>query len=219
MSQTPAAVGLLGGTFDPVHRGHIACADWARQLLGLSQLRLLPAAVPPLKAQTAASAEQRAEMVALACADHPGLCCDPRELRRPGSSFTWQTLTELRAELGAETPLVFVLGEDSLAGLEKWYRWQDLLGLCHLAVLRRGDTPLALSPGLAQMLEQRVTEPEYLLGSAAGGVTWLKQPLCEISSTMVRARLLAGAPVDSLLPSPVIEYIKRHDIYLPSATD
>lgn len=218
MLEVPAAVGLLGGTFDPIHSGHIACANWAKKILGLSELRLLPAAVPPLKERPAASAEQRLAMVSLACADHPGLRCDARELTRSGPSYTWQTLVELRAELTPETPLVFVLGEDALEGLERWHRWEDLLGLCHFAVLRRGDGPLVLSPGLSAMLEQRVTAPQALLESAAGGVAWLQQPLYDVSSTVVRARLLAGEPVDSLLPKPVIEYIKRYDIYSsPSA--
>lgn len=217
MSDVPAAVGLLGGTFDPIHSGHIACANWARKILGLSELRLLPAAVPPLKTRTGASAKQRVDMVSLACADQPGLCCDARELTRTGASYTWQTLAELRAEVTAETPLVFVLGEDALEGLEQWHRWQGLLSLCHFAVLRRGDAPPVLSSGLSALLEQRVTAPEALLESAAGGVAWLQQPLYDLSSTVVRARLLAGEPVDSLLPKPVIEYIKRHDIYSSSA--
>ena len=218
MSEMPAAVGLLGGTFDPIHCGHIACADWARRFLGLSELRLLPAAVPPLKAHTGASAEQRVDMVSLACATYSGLCCDARELNRAGASFTWKTLTEVRAELTADIPLVFILGQDALEGLEQWYRWHDLLSLCHFAVLRRGDRPPALSPRLADVIEPRVAAAEALLGSAAGSVAWLQQPLHDVSSTLVRARLLAGEPVDSLLPERVIEYIKRHDIYSSSAT-
>lgn len=209
-----------GGTFDPVHLGHIAIARAARDELQVA-VRLLPAADPPHRATPGADAEQRCEMLRLALGDEPGLLLDRRELERarrdPGvPSYTVDTLAELRAELGPTRPLAWLVGADSLLSLTSWHRWEHLLGLAHFIVAERPGIPLrdAVDGALGEALQGRWTDDvQRLFASAAGGVLRLQQPLRSESASEVRARIAAGGAWRALLPPPVADYVATHQLY------
>lgn len=206
------AIGVLGGTFNPVHIGHLRGALDARSLLGLTAVRLVPAAMPPLKTQPSVPAEHRLAMLQRAVADVDGLEVDGRELAREGPSYTVDTLLSLRAECG-QTPLVFLMGADALAGLQRWSRWEQLLELANIAVLRRPGARGNPPPGLEDWWSRHVTESSLLAAQPAGAVAWLDQHPIDVSSTRVRSLLAAGESVRFLLPDAVIEYIHAHDLY------
>lgn len=128
---------LFGGTFDPIHYGHLQTVEALARQVGLRQVTLLPNNVPPHRPQPEASAAQRVAMVELAIADRPLFNLDTRELARQTPSWTVETLEQLRAERGAAQPLAFIIGQDSLLSLHKWHRWESLLDLCHLLVCQR----------------------------------------------------------------------------------
>lgn len=212
-------VGILGGTFNPVHYGHLRSAVELVEHLGLVQLRLMPAAVPPHREPPGCSAEHRAAMVELAIRGEPRLCCDRRELARPGPSYTIDSLVELRAELGAETPLVLVIGYDALLGLAQWHRWRELLDFAHLVVLARPGWQLPGEGELGSWLEQhRAGEPGLLLESPAGRVHVEALRPLDISATEIRTLLQSGKSVRYLLPEPVLDYIEVHRLYRQGET-
>ncbi len=209
-----------GGTFDPVHQGHLAIARAARDELQVA-VRLLPAADPPHRPPPGADAQQRSQMVALAIGEEPGLLLDERELQRaarhPGQpSYTVDTLIELRQELGPARPLAWLVGADSLLGLPSWHRWQELFGLAHLIVADRPGSALqwTVEGPLGAALAGRWAEsPDVLFSRAAGTILRLHQPLRSESASQVRAVLGQGGDVRGLLPAPVADYIARHQLY------
>jgi nicotinate-nucleotide adenylyltransferase len=137
MSESHTLEALFGGTFDPIHFGHLKPVEVLAAQVGLKKVTLLPNNVPPHRPQPEASPSQRVEMVRLAIADLPLFDLDLREMQRDTPSFTLETLTELRAERGDDQPLAFIIGQDSLLTLHKWHRWEELLSLCHLLVCKR----------------------------------------------------------------------------------
>ena len=201
------AVGVLGGTFDPVHHGHLRLALEVREALGLEAVRLMPTAATNLRNAASASAAQRLAMLNLALC--PGLQLDEREIRRGGRSYTLDTLVELRGELGTR-PLCFILGADAWNGLPRWHRWQELTTYAHLVVATRPGVVLQEIPELAPALRGSAAE---LLATPAGGVLQVRIPLLPISSTDLKARLRAGRAIDHLTPSSVVEFISRHALY------
>ena len=207
------ALGVLGGAFDPVHIGHLRGAIAVREHLGLERVDLLPAAQSPLKDAATVTAADRLAMLEAAVRGVPGLGIDARELAREGPSYTVDTLTELRREVGQVLPLIWIVGTDILPALPRWSRWQQLLELAHLVILER---PGADSPPLAvtQWLDQHRIDQNALLTSAAGGVMTLDQPVLDIASSDIRALLAAGRDPRFLLPDVVMEYIKRHKLFM-----
>ncbi|PKH70539.1 nicotinic acid mononucleotide adenylyltransferase [Stenotrophomonas sp. Betaine-02u-21] len=209
-----------GGTFDPVHNGHLAIARAARDALNLP-IRLLPAADPPHRPAPGASAEQRCRMLQLALADETGLLLDRHELERAARhrqrpSYTVDTLTELRQAFGADTPLAWLVGADSLLSLATWHRWQDLFGLAHFIVAERpgSSLPQVVEGVLGQALHGRWTDqPQDLEDAAAGRVLRLHQPLRSESASEVRARIAAGGTWQALVPPAVAGYITGHRLY------
>lgn len=209
-----------GGTFDPVHLGHLAIARAARDQLQVA-VRLLPAADPPHRPVPGANAAQRAEMLALAIGDEPGLLLDLRELerarRQPGTpSYTVDTLRELRAELGPRQPIAWLVGADSLLGLPGWHQWEDLFRLAHFIVADRPGSSLeqTLPAPLQRALESRWAESDKALFSAhAGRVLRLHAPLRSESATAVRERIAAKGDWRQLLPGPVADYVAEHGLY------
>lgn len=203
---------FYGGTFDPVHDGHLAVARAARDALD-AQVRLMPAADPPHRAAPGADAAQRAHMLDLAVADERGLRVDRRELRRAGRSYTVETLREARAEFGAERPLALLVGADSFLDLPQWRQWQDLFGLAHFVVAERPGSPLdtarieAIAPG------RETDDPEALRRAPAGRVYRLKQPLHAESASQVRQLIAQGRPWDEFVPAAVAAYIRRSGLY------
>lgn len=217
-SRFPVPDSLLlfyGGTFDPVHDGHLAIARAARDALDC-MVRLVPAADPPHRAPPGADAIQRAAMLDLAIAGEPRLCVDRRELLRDGPSYTVETLRGLRADYGAQAPIAWLVGADSLIGLPTWREWQALFGLAHFVVAERPgfDLDAALPPVLAEALADRWTgaAPD-LRANPAGRVFRLRQPLHAGSATDVRDRIAAGDAWEPLVPVAVAGHIRRHGLY------
>lgn len=210
-----------GGTFDPIHCGHVAVARQVCAALGVD-VHLLPAADPPHKDATHADATHRLRMVELAVAGERGLRVDARELARDAPSYTVDTLLALRSELGGEVPLVWMIGADSLAQLHRWHRWRELFTLAHvLTVARPGHAAMleverGAPAGLVDELTARLSPIEALRDTPAGRLALLPvDPPRAESSTDVRARIAAGQPWRHLVPPPVAAYIDRHRLYAP----
>jgi len=208
-------IGILGGTFDPPHVGHLALARSARDAMALDEVRLIPTGRSWQKAGSGASAAQRVEMVRCALRgvpDHEHLVVDDREARRDGPSYTVDTLASLRAELGQEAALVLVLGSDQLHNLSTWHRWDELFTLAHLAITQRERVPLT---GLPDAVEAEVTRRgrDALTDTPAGSIVFFRMPAVAVSATGLRAQLGRGERPDGLSPTAVLDYIDLHRLY------
>ena len=203
-------IGILGGTFDPIHYGHLRPAQEAREILALTELRLLPAAQPPHRPPPQASPMQRLAMVELAVRDLPELRVDDRELYRAGPSYTVHTLESLRAEFPT-TPLCLLIGADQFGSFETWHRWQEIPNLAHIVVLSRAGTQSGPSPTWAKGRECK--DYRMMNETLAGRLVFLPVSPQDISATRIRAALARGESVDSLLPEAVLEYIQVNRIY------
>ncbi len=215
MSASPTdagPIGLLGGTFDPIHIGHLCLGEEARDLLGLSEVRFIPAGDPPHRDAPATPARHRLELVRLAVADNPAFAVDPCETGRSGKSYTVTTLQALRSRVGAYRPLVLILGADAFHGLPGWHRWTELIGLAHIAVASRPGTLLA--GAVPEALASRIVEdPRTLHESPAGCVVPFHMTPLAVSASLVRELLASGRSARYLLPNPVLDYIARHHLY------
>ena len=206
---------LFGGTFDPVHYGHLRPVEALAAQVGLKKVTLLPNNVPPHRPQPEATPAQRVAMLQAAIAERPLFDIDERELARDTPSWTVSTLEALRAERGSQQPLGFIIGQDSLLTLAKWHRWQDLLSLCHLLVCKRpGYAAQMETPEMQRWLEQHLTQDVERLRQLPAGHIWLAEtPLYNISATEIRRRRHQGIACDDLLPQGVINYIDRFGLY------
>ena len=208
----PALHVLYGGTFDPVHAGHLAIARAAHQALGVP-IHLMPAADPPHRPPPGATAVQRVAMLDLALQAEAGLRLDLRELGRSGRSWSVDTLRGLREEIGEHAPVALLVGADSFAGLPTWKSWHELFDLAHFVVASRGDDT-GLPPELEAALAGRVAGSVDELGQVpAGRVLWLRQPLHPHSATAIHPRIAAGQPWRHLVPPPVADYIEAQGLY------
>ncbi len=204
---------ILGGTFDPVHFGHLRPAMDVQQALGIACVHLLPCRLPPHRAVPLATAEQRLELLRLAVAEEPALEIDERELRRDGPSYMVDTLESLRAEQN-DQPLCLVLGMDALLDLERWHRWQDILTLCHLVVMHRPGSPWPQQGILAERVNSaRVTDAGALAKQPAGCVIGIPVTQMAVSSTQIRDLLAAGQSPRYLLPNAVLNRIRQEKWY------
>lgn len=206
---------IYGGTFDPIHYGHLNVAEALAEHLRLTQIVLMPNNVPPHRPQPQASSAQRKSMIALAIANNPLFRLDCRELRRATPSWTVETLEEIRAEIGMTQPLGFIIGQDSLHSISHWHQWEKLLSLCHLLVCRRPGYPLEMAtPMLQKWLNDHQTQRVDSLHSCPAGYIYLAPtPLYDISATEVRRRLTQGLSCQDQLPPAVWQYIQRHHLY------
>jgi len=211
------AIGILGGTFDPVHFGHLRSALEVCLQLNLDHVRLIPCAVPPHRQATMASAEVRRLMLELAVKSVPQLMVDDRELQREGPSFTVDTLLSLRQEF-KDNPLFLILGTDAFKGLASWSRWQQILSLAHIVVVQRPDETLELQEELQDWYQQHLAQiaDRHL---AAGKIWPLTVTSLAISATQIRQDLLAANPVNFLLPDSVIAVIEQLGLYRTNASD
>jgi nicotinate-nucleotide adenylyltransferase len=219
-------LGILGGTFDPVHYGHLELAREVRAALRFAALRLVPAGDPPHRAAPVASAEHRLAMLELALADYPTLEVDAREIRRAAPSYTVSTLEELRADAPAR-PLALVVGADAFLGFPTWHRWEALFELAHVVVAARPGIVLddALAPALAVHWTRRLRFDARVLAATPAGAIFV-QPTTPraISASAIRRDLARGpeglAAVRGLLPASVLAYIDRNQLYRsrPDAT-
>lgn len=209
-------LGLFGGTFDPIHLGHLRLAETARDALGLTWVRFIPAGQPPHRAAPGASGADRLAMTRLATAGNPHFEVDPAEVDAAQASFTILTLERLRGELGPTQPLVLLLGTDAFLGLPTWRRWTELLAFTHVAVANRPGYPLdaaRMPANLAELFRHHRAAPEALATRPAGSIVPFEIPPMTISATDIRARCAAGLSVGDLLPPPVVDYISRHQLY------
>ena len=207
-------VGVFGGTFNPVHYGHLRSALELVERLQLQQLRLMPSAEPPHRELPACSAAHRLAMVELAVAGEPRLACDARELQRPGKSYTIDSLMELRRELGAASSLCMVMGCDAVLGITGWHRWQELLDWAHIVVIARPGWHLPQTGMVAQWLQShRAVAADALRQRPAGSIMIEELRPLAISSTEIRALLAAGQSARYLLPQSVLDYIQTHHLY------
>lgn len=186
-----AAIGILGGSFDPVHNAHLSIARTALESLSLDRVVWIPSGTPPHRAAPLASAAQRIAMLELATACEPRFSIDAREIAKSTPGYTVETLEELRADLGAAADLVLLIGADQYARLDTWHRWQDLYTLARIAVFAR--------PGLALAPSDRVTVVPCV-------------PM-DVSSSGIRRRIAAGEAPRGLLPDAVLDYIGRAGLY------
>ncbi len=226
-------IGLYGGSFDPVHQGHVATARELRERFGFREIRFLPAARSPLKGAATAD-HHRLAMLERALAGQPGLVIDARELDRPPPSYTIDTLRQVRAELGPDEALVFILGLDSFLELPRWKDWQALTDLAHLLVVDRPGSawPAGLAPDaaaptapanaadpalLAWLAPRLVRDPARLATTPAGAVLLAATDPHDIASRHVRAAVRAGRATSGWLAPAVRDYIDHHHVYCGEA--
>ncbi len=206
-------LGILGGTFDPVHHGHLRLALEAQAALGLSAVRLIPARRQPLREQASASPAQRLEMLTRAIEGEQTLTIDDRELRREGPSYTVDTLASLRRELPG-VPLCLLIGGDSWEELERWHQWRELIGLAHLVVVHRpGYAGVSESLCRERFGREPASSPAALATRPAGEVLPLALPPLAISATRIRGLIREGGNPRYLLPDSVLQYIHDHRLY------
>jgi nicotinate-nucleotide adenylyltransferase len=216
-------LGLLGGSFNPVHNGHLAIARQTRESLGLDRILFIPTSLPPHKPSSSlAPAPDRYEMVRLAIASDPSLAISDVEIRRPGKSYSIDTVRLLQQEYGAQAQLLFLIGLDAFLDFPSWRDPQILLGLCSFVVLSRpGLSFRSLStvallppipyPSLADLDAERISRIEAQVGTQR--LICLKLPPSPISASDIRARIRQGLPVANLLPPSVESYILQHHLY------
>jgi len=214
------ALGLLGGTFDPIHFGHLRLAEEMGELLGLTEVRILPAGSPPHRGQPRAAAHHRLEMARRGVAGNPRFVLDEREIRKSSPSYSVETLTALREEMAPGTPLILFMGADAFMGLTTWHRWQELLDLAHLAVAHRpGFVSAVWEDALPEPLRKllatrRCDQPAEMMEKPAGLIHLHAITQLDISASQIRERALRGKSLRYLLPDSVIDYINEHRLYV-----
>lgn len=212
-------IGLLGGTFDPIHFGHLRGALEAAECLGLDELRLIPSARPPHRGEPRATARQRLDMVRLAIdgrrAALSGIRVDDRELARDRPSYSVETLESLRRDLGDTVTLFMILGWDAFGGLPSWHRWEELLGLCNVVVLQRPDFDPELPEVLKDLLAARSVSDPASASARYGQIICMSQTPLAISATHIRELVAADRSPRFLLPDAVLDYIETNGLYRP----
>jgi nicotinate-nucleotide adenylyltransferase len=207
-------IGILGGTFDPIHFGHLRPALDMQQALGFEELRLLPCRQPPHRDQPHAAPEQRLTMLQLATLGEAGLSIDERELHRDGPSYMVDTLLSLRAELGDDSCLALLIGMDALHGLDRWQRWRELVDLCHLVVATRPGWSAPQQGAVADLVRERqVADAALLRALPAGKLMFCPVTALDISASRIRALVADGKSARYLLPDAVLEYIQMTGLY------
>jgi nicotinate-nucleotide adenylyltransferase len=207
-------IGIFGGTFDPIHFGHLRTAFELLQSLRLSEMRFMPAGNPPHREVTIASAEQRLEMVQAATQGQPGFVVDDREIRREGLSYSVDTMRTLRADF-PERALCLIVGMDAFLGLPKWHQWRELLELAHLVVAHRPGWRAPSMGPLGELLVDRGTGRINDLHEARAGCIYIHAVTqLEISSTEVRKLIAAGRDPRYLMPDAVRAIIEKTGCYV-----
>jgi len=206
---------LFGGTFDPVHYGHLLPVEALANLVGLGRVTIMPNNVPPHRPQPEASAAQRKTMLELAIADKPLFALDDRELKRDTPSWSSQTLQEWREEQGPTRPLAFIIGQDSLLTFPTWHRYDTILSQCHLIVCRRPGYAMVMDSEVDQqwLLQHQTHRIDDLHTLPAGKIYLAETPWFNISATQIRARLARDESCDELVPAHVLDYIREQGLY------
>ncbi|GAA5317023.1 MAG: nicotinate-nucleotide adenylyltransferase [Candidatus Pelagadaptatus aseana] len=204
--------GYFGGTFDPIHNGHLRMAIELQETLGFDQFALVPCHQPPHR-QAHSDDRVRAQMVSLALEQCPGLQLDPRELERDSLSYSIDTLQQLRDELGDAASISWCVGMDSLVNIGSWHRWRELLDYAHLVVVARPGWQLPQSGEVADWLQQHRADTDVLHRRPCGAVVIQPLSLLQISATDIRQRVASGNSVQFLLPEPVRQFIEQNGLY------
>ena len=220
-SQSPIApIGILGGTFDPIHNGHLRLAQEALEQCNLASVRFIPSGAPPHRNAPHASAQQRLDMVCLALQGNSSFMLDEREIHRTDPCYTVHTLTALRTELDAQQPLCLLLGGDAFLLLHTWHEWKQLFELAHIVVMQRaGGSPLGNAMNEADTFLRNeyharlAPAPRVLHESPAGAILVADMPALEISATDIRRRRAEGRSMRYMLPDAVANYIQSHQLY------
>ncbi len=211
-------IGILGGTFDPIHNGHIGLAVEAHEQLKLDQVRFIPVHIPPHRETPYASANHRRSMIELAIKDKPNLYIDLRELKNETISYSINTLKSLRHEF-ADDSLCLILGRDAFNKIDSWKDWQELLHYAHIIVANRPNESLDnVSAELKTWIEKYQTRDQELIKkNLSGHIYYINIPMLNISSSMVRQHYKDGETVDNLLPTVIQDYIKNNHLYRDTA--
>lgn len=206
-------IGIFGGTFDPIHYGHLRCALELYQQLNLQNVRFIPCQNPVIDKTAHATILQRLTMLKKALADQPSFLLDEREIHRTTPSYSVDTLLSLREEF-PHTPLCFIIGSDALNNLHRWHRWQELITLAHLIVITR---PKAISPqqrSIQKLIhEHQISDAKQLVQQISGYLFVVDTIQLDISGTMIRQQIAAGLNPRYLLPDEVLQYIRKEKLY------
>ena len=215
---TTSAIGLFGGTFDPIHFAHLRLAEEMTDTFGLERVCFIPTSVPPHRNEPSASPAHRLAMTRLAIQGNPRFVVDGRELKRAGTSYTFDTLAEIRAESDSR-PLCLMMGADAFVALTTWHRWEELFDLAHVVVARRPGFPLEQlasslpGPLRTQYLRRQAVDPAALGATPAGNIFAHELTALDVSATELRTLIKRHASLRYLLPDAVIEYIEEHRLY------
>jgi nicotinate-nucleotide adenylyltransferase len=214
-----APIGVLGGTFDPIHHGHLRLAEELGATLRLEAVRLVPSGTPPHRSAPLAVAEHRLAMTRLATAGNNRFKVDEREMRRAGPGYMYDTLSDLRAESGAAQPLVLIVGADAFLEFATWHRWHEIFGRAHVAVAHRPGFPVERwsermpQPLAREYAARLMQQPLAVHLTPAGGIVVVPFTALDISATAIRDMLKAGTSPRYLLPDAVLDYIRAHRLY------
>jgi nicotinate-nucleotide adenylyltransferase len=203
-------IGIFGGTFDPVHYGHLRSALEVKEAFGLTEIRLLPSAQPPHREQPTATALMRVQMLELAIKNQPGFVIDTRELDRAGQSYMVDTLKSFRLEFPRQ-PLLLFIGSDAFKNLTTWHQWQQLFDYAHIVVMTRPGFKLQELDGYFKA--KKANQIKELTQAPAGGLFFQPVTQLEISATAIREMIAEKHNPGFLLPEAVIEYIRQHALY------
>ncbi|MDQ1363006.1 MAG: nicotinate-nucleotide adenylyltransferase [Pseudomonadota bacterium] len=203
-------IGVLGGTFDPVHYGHLRPALEVMQQAGLDEVRFLPNRQPPHRTRPWLDADTRKKLIQLAIADEPGFVLDERELRRDGPSFMVDTLADLRCDF-PDAALCLLLGSDAFAGFTQWKEWQAILGLCHIIVMTRPGAELTSLPAQPAAVAACISHDAHSLRNGLHGVILLQSVTqLDISASRIRECMQQGLSTRYLLPDSIIDFLGQH---------
>ena len=209
---------MLGGTFDPIHFAHLRLAEECADGIGLGKVRFIPTGTPPHRAVPRVAAVHRMEMVRLGISGNPRFEADDREVRRQGVCYTFDTLIELRAELG-QRPLCLLMGSDAFSALTTWHRWEELFDLAHIVIAHRPGFSLqqlqsSLPGPLRKIYLQRLVASTGGLRRDPGGAVYVREiTALDIAATQIRALLAGGDSARYLVPDAVLDYIERNRLY------
>lgn len=208
-----SCLAILGGTFDPVHLGHVHTAMRAAEKIDVPRVHLMPCHIPPHKAGTVTSTEHRLAMLDLVCQQYPVFSLDKRELTRDTPSYTVETLTQIRLEC-PDKPIYFFIGMDSLNRLDTWFEWQKLFALCHLVVYPRpGNCPQFSSAVANEVKAREIDDTVTCSHKLSGNIIFADIALMDVSSTQIRQNLAQNKPISGLVPDAIEDYIYLHNLY------
>ena len=208
------SVALFGGTFNPVHFGHLNLANSLADYLQVQSVRMIPCAIPPHRETPSVSAEQRLAMLQLAVEGNSHLITDDLELKKGVTNFSIDTVEHVRLAIGTQTPLFFCLGMDALLSINSWHRWTELLDYCHVVVCSRPNYELPMDGVLINWIKQHFCDDLTAVKNQPHGcIHRCEIPLLDISSTASRVSVKCAESIDHLTPKPVVNYIKQHSLY------